>query len=168
MLEWHEYVEQLLQNESAFDGISLSLGDNRSDSGVPPIIKSSILMLDKMLQHQGIYNIIVFPERVQSIFIFTLMKLLHSITQGKIEKMYDPSAFQFGEKLKLGNAVVEFLGLEERDDTPCLKIRLADLISSAPVEFFPFFQRTNTQRGLSKYAQFVAAKKDAESQITYF
>lgn len=167
MLEWHEYVEQLLQNESAFDDISLSFGEDQNDTGIPPIIKSSILMLDKMIEHQGKYNIIVFPERVQSIFIFTLMKLMHNIAQGKIEKMYDPSAFQSGEKLKLGNAVVEFLGLEERDGKICLKIRLADLISSAPVEFFPFFQRTSTQRGLSKYEQFFAAKKEAESQITY-
>lgn len=167
MLEWHEYLEQLLQDESTFDGISLSFGENQDDTGIPPIIKSSILMLDKMMKHQGQYNIIVFPERVQSIFIFTLMKLLHNIAQGKIEKMYDPLAFQFGEKLKLGNTVVEFLGIEERDGKLCLRIKLADLISSAPVEFFPFFQRTSTQRGLSKYEQFFAAKKEAESQITY-
>lgn len=167
MLEWHEYVEQLLQSESAFDGISLSFGGDPNDIGVPPIIKSSILMLDKMIQHQGKYNIIVFPERVQSIFIFTLMKLMHNIAQGKIESLYNPAAFHPGEKLKLGNAVVEFMGLEERDGKPCLKIRLADLDCSAPVEFFPFFQRTDTQRRLSKYAQFVAAKREAESQITY-
>ncbi|NLO40639.1 MAG: hypothetical protein GX115_14365 [Ruminiclostridium sp.] len=167
MLEWHEYVEQLLQSESEFDGISLSFDGYSNDTGVPPIIKSSILMLDKMIQHQGKYNIIVFPERVQSIFIFTLMKLLHNIAQGKIEKTYDPSDFRPGEKLKLGNAVVEFLGLEERDGKPCLKIGLADLISSAPIEFFPLFQRTSTQRRLSKYTQFVAARKKAESQITY-
>lgn len=167
MLEWHEYVEQLLQSESVFDGISLSFGENQDDTGVPPIIKSSILMLDKMIKHQGQYNIIIFPERVQSIFIFTLMKLLHNIAQGKIESLYDPAAFHPGEKLKLGNAVVEFMGLEERDGKPCLKIRLADLINSAPVDFFPFFQRTSTQRGLSKYEQFFAAKKEAESQITY-
>ena len=167
MLEWHEYVEKLLQNESIFDDISLSFGEGWDDTGIPPIIKSSILMLDKMIEHQGEYNIIVFPERVQSIFIFTLMKLLHNIDQGKIGKIYDPLAFQAGEKLKLGNVIVEFLGIEERDGRPCLKIRLADLISSAPVEFFPFFQRTNTQRGLSKYEQFFAAKKVAESQIAY-
>ena len=63
--------------------------------------------------------------------------------------------------------MVEFLGLEERDGKPCLKIGLADLISSAPIEFFPLFQRTSTQRRLSKYTQFVAARKKAESQITY-
>lgn len=167
MLEWHEYVEQLLLSESAFDGISLSFDGDPDGTGIPPIIKSSILMLDKMIQHQGQYNIMVFPERVQSIYIFTLMKLLHNIAQGKIEKEYDPSDFQSGEKLKLGNAVVEFLGLEERDGKRCLKIRHADLTSSAPIEFFPLFQRTSTQRRLSKYAQFVTAKRKAESQITH-
>ena len=167
MLQWHEYVEQILQNESVFAGLSLSFGKDQNDTGIPPIIKSSIIMLDKMIERQGKYNTIVFPERVQSIFIFTLMKLLHNIAQGKIEKEYDPFAFQLGEKLKLGNAVVEFLGFEERDGKRCLKIRLANLISSAPVEFFPYFQRTSTQRGLSKYEQFCFAKKQAEGQITY-
>lgn len=168
MLEWHEYVEQLLHNAAVFDDISLSFGEDQNGFGVPPIIKSSILMLDKMIQHQGQYNIIVFPERVQSIFIFTLMKLLHNIAQGKIHRMYDLADFQSGEKLKLGNAVVEFLGLEEHDGEFHLKIGLADsLTSRAPIGFFPLFQRTSTLRRLSKYAQFVAARKKAESQITY-
>lgn len=167
MLEWHEYVEQLLQSGSAFDGISLSFDGDPNSTGVPPIIKSSILMLDKMIQHQGQNNILVFPERVQSIFIFTIMKLLHNIAQGKIKRTYDPLDFQPGEKLKLGNAVVEYLGLETRNGKECLRIKLADLTSSAPIEFFPFFQRTSTQRRLSKYTRFIAAKRKIESQITY-
>ncbi len=168
MLEWHEYVEQLLRNESAFDSIRLSFGEEQNDIGIPPIIKSSILMLDQMIDHQGKYNIIVFPERVQSIFIFTLMKLLFNIAQGKITRLYDPSAFQSGEKLKLGNAVVEFLGLEERNGTHCIKIKAANsAIYSAPIHFLPHFQRTNTQLRLSKYEKFAAAKKKVESQVAY-
>lgn len=173
MLEWHEYVEQLLQSESAFDGLSLSFGENQKDTGIPPIIKSSILMLDKMIQHQGKYNIIVFPERVQSIFIFTLMKLMHNIAQGKIERHYDPATFHPGEKLKLDNAIVEFMGLEERDGKPYLKIRLAPdknngdgpVVHSMPIEFSPFFQRTNTERRLSKNKQFAIARKEVEKRI---
>ncbi len=37
MLEWNEYIEQLLSRESSFDGISLSLGDASKPVGVPPI-----------------------------------------------------------------------------------------------------------------------------------
>lgn len=167
MLEWHEYVDHLMRSESMFDGISLSFGEEQHDIGVPPIIKSSILMLDKMIQHQGQFNIMVFPERVQSIFIFTLIKLLHNVAQGKIERKYEPSDFRNGEKLKLGNAIVEFLGLEERKGEQCIKLRMADLDSySAPIDFLPLFQRTDTQRGLSKCKQFALAKKKAENQLT--
>ena len=166
MLEWDEYVEKLLQSESVFDGINLSFDEDINSVSVPPIIKSSILMLDKMVLHQGQYNIMVFPEGVQSIFIFTLMKVLHNITKGKIERSYDPSDFQIGEKLKFGNAVVEYLGIEDHNGKTHLKIRLADLTNSAPIEFFPLFQRTNTLRRLSRYEQFIVAKKKAERKIT--
>ena len=53
MLEWHDFVEQLLSEESSFDGISLSFDGTAHSVGVPPIIKASVLMLDKMITHQG-------------------------------------------------------------------------------------------------------------------
>lgn len=127
MLEWHDFVEQLLSEESSFDGISLSFDGTAHSVGVPPIIKASVLMLDKMITHQGKFNILVFPERIQSIFIFTLIKLLHNIAEGKIERAYDPEAFKPGEKLKLGNAVVEFVGIEDEKNERRMKIKVADL-----------------------------------------
>lgn len=75
MLEWADYVSQLLSSTSSFKGVTLSFNDSNEIFEVPPIIKSSILMLDKMTEHQGKFNIIVFPERIQSAFIFTLVKL---------------------------------------------------------------------------------------------
>ena len=171
MLEWHDYVAQLLAQKSSFDGISLSFGNNTHSVGVPPFIKASVLMLDKMIAHQGKFNILVFPERIQSIFIFTLIKLLHNIAEGKIERVYDPEAFKPGEKLKLGNAVVEFVGIEEKNGEQRMRIKVADkgtfLIIDAPIEHFPFFQRTNTQRHLSKYAQYVEEKKKLEGLADY-
>lgn len=164
MLEWHDYVAQLLAQKSSFDGISLSFEDDAHSAGIPPIIKASVLMLDKMIAHQGKFNILVFPERIQSIFIFTLIKLLHNIAEGKIERAYDPEAFKPGEKLKLGNAVVEFVGIDERHSEQRMRIKVVDkgtpLIIDAPIENFPLFQRTNTQRRLSTYNQYVEEKKN--------
>ena len=151
MLEWHDFVEQLLSEESSFDGISLSFDGTAHSVGVPPIIKASVLMLDKMITHQGKFNILVFPERIQSIFIFTLIKLLHNIAEGKIERAYDPETFKSGEKLKLGNAVVEFVGIEDEKNERRMKIKVADLTISAPIEYFPLFQLTNTQRRWRTY-----------------
>lgn len=163
-MEWQDYVSQLLSSRSSFDEISLSFDDSDETFSVPPIIKISILMLDKMQAHQGRFNILVFPERIQSIFIFTLVELLYSISEGRIDRNYDPDAFLPGEKLRFGKAVAEFVGTEERDGQKCMILRLADLTISAPIEYFPLFQKTNAQK-LSKYKVFIEAKKKAHAQL---
>ena len=165
MLDWNEYIEQLLSRESSFDGISLSLGDASRPVGVPPIIKASVLMLDRMLECQGKFNIMVFPERIQSIFIFTLVKLLYNISEGRIERAYDPEKFQPGEKLRFGKAVVEFVQMEDHGDKKCMRIRLADLDYIAPIELFPLFQKTNAKK-ISKYAVFSAEEKEARKKLS--
>lgn len=161
MLDWNEYIEHLLSRESSLDGIMLSLRDTSKPVGIPPIIKASVLMLDRMLEYQGKFNILVFPERIQSIFIFTLVKLLYNISEGRIERVYDPEKFHPGEKLKLGKAVAEFMRVEEINGKRHMRIRFADLETSAPIEFFPLFQKTNAQV-LSKYEKFAEAKKAAK------
>ena len=115
MLEWQDYVARLLSSKSSFDGIKLSFDDSDKSIGVPPIIKSSILMLDKMQERQGRFNILVFPERIQSIFIFTLVKLLYNISEGKIDHAYDPSSFVAGDRLKFGSVVAEFVAHAHED-----------------------------------------------------
>lgn len=165
MLDWNEYIEQLLSRECSFDGISLSLGDASRPVGVPPIIKASVLMLDRMLECQGKFNIMVFPERIQSIFIFTLVKLLYNISEGRIERAYDPEKFQPGEKLRFGKAVVEFVRMEEHGAKKCMRIRLADLDYIAPIELFPLFQKTNAKK-ISKYAVFSAEEKEARKKLS--
>lgn len=165
MLKWDDYIAKLLSRESELNGISLSFGDNPQPVRIPPIIKASVLMLDKMIECQGKFNILVFPERSQSIFIFTIIKLLYNILEGKIDRTYNPDCFVPNEKLKFGNTVVKFIGTEQHKGKKYMRIQMADLTSIAPVEFFPFFQKTNTKRRLSKHAQFVAIKKDLENKI---
>ena len=63
MLEWKEYVKQSILNEHDFDNISISLDDGTVSLDVPPIIKSSITMLDKMIEHQGELNFFVFLRK---------------------------------------------------------------------------------------------------------
>lgn len=166
MMEWQEYISQLLSSKCVFDGITLSIDNSDTPVGVPPIIKSSILMLDKMQEHQGLFNILVFPERIQSTFIFTLVKLLYNISEGRIESNYDPEAFKPGEKLRFGKAIAEFIGIEERNGKDCIILRFSDLNSySAPVSYLPLFQKTNAQR-LSKYGSFVDARKQARALLS--
>lgn len=159
-MEWNEYISYLLSSENYFDSLFISLDEGQTETEIPPIIKSSIFMLDKMIEKQGRLNVLVFPEKVQSIFIFTLMKLFHNISSGKIRSNYDPTGFTPGEKLKVGNAVVEYLGMKETDGELYLNIKTADLETcSAPLSHYPIFQKVSTNRRLSKYVQYVRARK---------
>lgn len=156
----------LLTQECACDNIKLSLKGETEPSSFPPIIKSSILMLDSMISAQGQYNIFVFPEKPQSLLIFMLVMLLDTIYKGKIKKAYNPDLFEIGEKLKYGNCVVEFNGIETREGKSCIKIKMADdLCVSAPAEMLPLFQRTTTIRRLSSYDKFVCAKRKASKMF---
>ena len=160
MMEWDEYISQLLSSSKDFDNLMISIDDGKTKTEIPPIIQVSVTMLDKMIENQGRLNVLVFPERVQSIFIFTLMKLFHNISEGKIQSRYDPTRFAHGEKLKVGNAVVEYLGTEERDSRLYMLIRLADIDKlSTPFSGLPIFQKVSTNRKLSKKAKFEAELK---------
>ena len=160
MIEWNDYLANLLSSDKEFESLTISLEEGHFTTIIPPIVKASVIMLDKMIEKQGKRNALVFPEKTQSIFIFILMKLFHNISSGKIKSKYDPTNFSIGEHLKVGNAVVEYLGTEIRDGKKCIIIKLADLLRcSAPIEYLPIFQKANTNRRLSKYAQYFAEKK---------
>ena len=169
MIEWSEYLSNLLSSEADFDNLTISLDDGQLTTEIPPIVKASVSMLDKMIEHQGRLNLIVFPEKLQSVFIFTLMKLFHNISQGKIKGNYDPSEFEPGEKLKVGNTIVQYLGTETRGDKECMVIKLADTDRlSTPIEHMPIFQRVTTKRRIGTYKQFSEARKKALTSLGNF
>lgn len=161
-MTWEEYLSHLLSKEKSFDDISVSLDSGVTYSEIPPIIKSSVLMLDEMIEKQGPRNIIIFPEKKQSIVLFSLMKLFHNISLGKIKSNYDPTGFVAGEKLKVGKAIVEYLGPDEYNGEPGLAIRLADCDRLvAPLRHFPIFQQVDTKKKISKIGVFSKARKEA-------
>lgn len=174
-MKWHEFIEYLIgvSHKFMYENIKLSLDGRKSITAIPPIIKASMIMLDKMQTHQGKLNIFVFPENIQSAFIFTITSLLHNISIGRIDGAYNPKNFTPGEHLRIGDAVVEFLGFEANIN--CMEIRLADADVTAPPERFPFFQKT-TARRLSTYRKYKAAvnkteflfrKKEAQEYFLY-
>lgn len=167
MIEWNDYIANLLSSDTEFESLTISLEEGCATSEIPPLIKVSNLMLDKMIENQGRLNVLVFPERAQTFFLFTLMKLFHNISSGKIKSNYDPTNFKIGDKLKVGNALVEYLGTEARKGKLCICIKLADMTNySAPIEHLPIFQKTNTQRRLSKFAQYAVARKEALASLS--
>lgn len=158
-MEWREYLKEIVAEPSCLDNISMSFSGQASVR-VPPVIKASILMLEKVISAQGVHNVIVFPERIQSSFIFAISKLVYNITSGKIKKTYDPYTFVPGQKLIIKNNVMQFLriqtGIEGNpsDKTIRIWVQFADCSSGLPVEIAPYFQLVDTNRPLSKYSKF--------------
>lgn len=161
-MEWREYVKEIVAEPSCLDSILMSFFGEASVC-IPPVIKASVLMLEKIIAAQGFHNVIVFPERIQSSFIFAISKLIYNIITGKIEKTYDPDTFVPGQKLKIKNNVMEFLciqtGIEGNPNDKRMRIwvQFADCSYGLPVEIAPYFQLVDTSRPLSKYSKFIQA-----------
>ena len=158
MASWNEYLSQLLSQKTEFDSVIISLDGNNTSMPVPPVIKASVLMLDHMLENMGKRNVLIFPEKSQTLFLFVLMKLLHNISTGRIAHHYDPEEFGVGEMLKLGNAVAQCLGPVVDKGEKLLRLKFSDGFYSAPVELLPFLQRTSTAKKLSKSVRFYEEK----------
>jgi len=108
-LNWPEYIERVSKEGEFLKGITLDCRDGEIE--FPELIRTSVLLLEKMLKHQGKYNVFVFPEVVETAFLFAIAKLIFNIESGKITGTYNPHLFKEGQKLKLGNSIVKFKGI---------------------------------------------------------
>lgn len=165
MIEWKEYIEKLLLKPDSIDDITLSFDGGKTIVPVPPIVKVSIFMLDKMLENPGSRQIFVFPERKQTTFVFVLAGAIRNIYNGRVDKDYKPENFIPGEKLKIGNAVIEYLGVEEKDGKKYLMLHMSDLDKhSAEISTLPMFQKTDTKRSISPYKKYVSEREKIKAE----
>lgn len=157
-MKWEMYLRQLVQSSELS---SLQLTIDGEKASVPPIVRASIMLLDKMLENNSQYNVFVFPEKEQTIFLFAIMKLFHNISSGRVVHHYDPSSFVPGEKLRLGKAVFEFVSFGENEFGECIKLKFAPgkkgngpEFYTAPIGIVPALQHTDTPKSLSRYDVF--------------
>lgn len=164
-MNWDDYVREILRKPSCIDNIVLSL-ENGTQINVPPIIKTSILILEQISNTQGINNVIVFPEKTLTSFIFVIMKTIYNIETGKIEYCYDPYRFTKGQKLKFENCVMEFDGIERCEDgDEKIFVKFAEnLRYGLPIRLAPYFQIADTKRPLSKFQVFIKRFKNRDSE----
>lgn len=166
MIAWDEYLEKLISVPDVMDEIALSYDGGNTNISVPAIIKCSILILDKMDQNQGKRHVLVFPERERTALTFSLVNAIHNIETGKIEKKYSVEDFVPGDKLKLGNAVVEFLGVSEMQGIKYMLIHMSDTDRHfIPITTAPIFQKTDTKRPLSSVKKFCKERNVLEKSI---
>lgn len=169
VLKWSEYINSVSQKEDYLKGLTLEYKGNSTE--FPELIRTSVLLLEKMLKHQGIYNVFVFPEIIETAFMFAIAKLIFNIESGKITGTYDPYSFVEGQKLKLGNSVVRFekivLGKEIQgrfrhfgDEEPFILVTTKDRVFNyMKMDSAPYFQLVDATRSLSTDKAFSKAKK---------
>src|SRR5699024_12664897 len=95
-MEWNEYISYMLSSGKEFKNLSISLDGGHTVTDIPLLVQMSIYMLDKMYEKQGPFNIFVFPEKVQSFLIFTLIKLFHNFFNILILCIYYLSVITIG------------------------------------------------------------------------
>ena len=154
-MNWDDYVRKMLKEPSCLDNITLSFG-NDTYTSVPPIIKASLFILDQIYSDNDIYNVLVFPERIQTSVIFAIGEVINKIATGKIQYNYDPYKFKKGQKLKFGNYIVRFLSIDKCEDgKERIFVRFAESLTyGLPIEVAPYFQSTDTERPLSRFRGF--------------
>lgn len=172
-MEWNDYLKQLLSEQTCFDTFSFS--HNFSNYSISPIVKASILMLDKMSEHQGENSIFVFPETHRAFYDFVLAKTLFDITTGKIRMEYNPQSFVRGQKLGYRGCVVVFEEYEKMDGYDRIKISFKDKnqTDAIPLRLCPVFQTVNSKKVSTSKAYYKAVedlwskrKKGEKQQLT--
>ena len=153
-MEWEQYIQSVLDEEKCLDNISILI--DGTEITMPPIVKASVFMLEKMIQNQGRNNLFVFPDGEQIPFLFMMAKLIYNMHCGKIENQYTPEEFLPGQILKLGNCIMEFLGVGEEpffDGKKAIYLRFADCNRFyCPIEMAPFFKKSETKMKISNLA----------------
>lgn len=163
-MDWTSFVKSELQKKNCLSDLKITFSGSDNSIGTPAVIKISIELLNLFLSSGEKHVVIVFPEIKQSSFFFTILKIINDISEGKVDKIYNPADFKKGQKLKCRNCVVEFERVEEKDGMTMLWVRDADCSVGVPIELAPFFQLTDTNRRLSKDQEFSKAKIEIKQE----
>ena len=166
-MNWEEYVGEIVERNSILDNVELTF--DKQSNHISPIVKSSVLMLEDMIQAQGRHNIFVFPEAKRLIKEFLVAKVINNIDVGKIKMDYNPKRFQKGQTLTYKNCYFEFDRIEfdkiDRVEKICVKFA-GNLIYGLPISYAPIFQIAESKK-LSKYERFaeVFSAKKAQASL---
>lgn len=160
-MEWENYVKGILSKKDALDELRVSTNGGVGQASFPPVIRASVRILDRILEDGSKRNIFVFPEKQHMLFLFMLAKVIHNLTDGKIGKNYDPSLFTPGQKLKLGDALAEFISMGESEGKKGVWLKVSDLTRGyfCPVDILPVMERVKTKKPLSKVVKVSQERK---------
>ena len=168
-----EQLEIVTNENTALDAISINY--KKGKRKITLIIKTSVLILHQMMSKLGNRNIIVFPECQETSLYFLVASIIYNISVGEMSMQYDPHLFSPGEKLKIGNCIVEFVscGVENIQGNSVERIRVkyagdngSPVVISLPLDNAPFFQKVNTNRRLSTDKKVTEAIRHQKKLVT--
>ena len=167
MMDWNGYLENLLDSKHILQSLTFTTQDNPQNWKIPAIIRSSVLILDRLLKSGNKKNIFVFPEKSESLFLFVFAYLLHSIKHCANMVDYNPESFKPGDHLKYKNMVVEFIGTGTNNQNEAsLVFKMADMDKvTAPLSILPRFQKTDLKR-ISKISVWDKIREDLVASTT--
>lgn len=170
-LDWTSYVKSQLDESNFLSNLKITLSNNASESlSVPPIVRLSINLINRLIDANERHVVVVFPEKTQTLLLLAIFKVISDIMSGQAEMTYDPSSFKQGQKLKCENCVVEFERVDEWEGKTLIYIRTADTKQATncfigmPMDIAPFFQLTDTKRPLSNDKVFSKMKAELRTQ----
>ena len=170
-LNWTSYVKSQLDESNFLSNLKITHSNNANESlSVPPIVRLSIDLMNRLFDADASHVAVVFPEKTQTMLLLAIFKVISDIMSGEAERTYDPSSFKKGQKLKCKNCVVEFDRVDEWDGKTRIYIRTADTKQATncyigmPMDIAPFFQFTDTKRPLSNDKVFSTMKVELRKQ----
>ncbi|HAE43866.1 MAG TPA: hypothetical protein DCG34_13285 [Clostridiales bacterium] len=137
---------------------------------VPSVIKASLIILNKLIDNGDKRNVMIFPEKSDTMIVFAIFKIIDDILEGRMSKSYDPKKFKKGQKLSFEGCVVEFDSYEKINGTDYIWVNTIDrktrCRNGLPMSIAPFFQPIESQKPISKQKKYAETKKIIDFQRT--
>ena len=146
-MSWNKIASDLLVSNTAYDNLKLLLPENATTIYVPRIVKLTLKLLENALVNGKNKIIIVYPERIYLPSLTVIFQSLSDILSDEPRNNKDFDSLHKGQRLKIDNYVCEFIS----SDKERIWVKWADINNSFLKSNFPYFQKADTKRRLSKY-----------------
>jgi hypothetical protein len=150
-VSWADISAVLLKSESSFDKLNLSFPDNEEILPFPKIIKLTLKLIEESISKNQNKIIVVYPERIYLPSMTVIFQAISDIVSGKLRTDYDIYSFQKSQRLKIDNLICKFVEIKtDKDGVKRIWVEFSDSNYAYPIDQAPFFQRTDTNRRISK------------------
>lgn len=162
-MNWLELNNYFTKSYPFFDKITVDVSDGNSGYTLHPVIKLSAALALKTIESPNNNKLIILlPNRLDSSIWLSVLCTLGVMQYEFNQNIAASIAFRQGQKLLVGNCVVEFIEEYDRDNTKLLCVRCSDGKYSIHQDRILHFQPADTRRPLSPMKKVVATYLNAD------